>query len=469
MTNYEVEAGTDINGSSGKVDVIFENILDKTTFEALLYDETNKAFVILFPNNKHSETIDTTKAQKLLDAIYSNKAQIYRAIYSNVSPKFFYVITDADAQNGTFNGYKININGTLASNTSIEYIDNEKMYEVSAKLTKELIMRIREKMTLNPTDATLNIRCVDKLLPGCPVPEEGDKFFNTKTNSLLTTKTDVKTYDELVLDGKLIKAAKILDAVTANGIYVVNTNTYYRVDGTSLTDITSVTSKVTAYPPATGNVAEEGRYYITGDKVYALAEGEVTGYTLNSISDGVYPAVQENNFYRFVNTPVADHEEIKLNTLYACTDGSSLTEINQSLVSNSGTIPVKEVAIADHYYVKDTECKFFTAGAYQDMGTVNTTSTVPDVTSPVFVKNRFFYNTTTKKLSYQIGEQPKVELTEETDFTFVDAIPPYFVTTAKLPVDGVTYVIIDYKNEQRSINAYKYTASTGEYTKLDLK
>lgn len=466
MKNYDVENGTTVADASGKVIVTFDsNVEDKSKFEALMFDETNDAFVLVLQNNVFT-TIKQDVAQKILDAVYSNTAQIYRHL-NNKCTRYFYIITDANAKEGTFEGYKINLFGSAASNTNITYVKNEKEYDVSNSLTNELLKQIREKLSLNPTDKPLNLITVhDSLIEGCAVPEEGDKFFNLKTNSLLTTKTDVKTYDELILDGKLTRAAKILDAVTADGIYYVNSSAYYRVDGTSLTNITSVTSVVTEYPAESGVVAEEGKYYIVGSKIYALAEDAVTGYDLNVVEDGTYPAVKANNFYRFINSPVTEHPEIKLNTLYACKDGSSLVEIPEASVSSPASIPVKEVAVNGHYYVKSNECKLFTAGSYVNMGTINPTESVPDVTSPVFVKNRFFFNTTSKKLSYQIGDAPKVELTEETDFTFVNDIPPYFVNTKKLPVDGATYVLIKRIKEQNYYSAWTYSAETGKYTEV---
>lgn len=502
MAKYETISitGTSESGAGNSLEVTYLGTIPETTgtgYRAIMYDSTASKFCILFDVGNSTEDIDASKAQELMNAIYGTRAQVFIAT-NRVKNNYIRSLLTADYDNRKLSGFIIATNGsTNQQNWTLTYFENDKEYPLTIDASREVVSILKNKMKVTAENVAeyTSIKAVTELITPVAPPEIGSKYYIRSTDTLLTVgPDDIYQYSELNFVGKtLIECENApLDKAPADGVYCVSEQ-YYLVSGGKMENITTKTKVVTELPPTSGTIAVEGFCYIVGDKVYTVSAqasainyarmtkkmrkamvyasspaNTITESTLNTISNGTYPAtLQANQYYMFTTTSVTDHAEIQLNTLYS-SDGTNLTRIETAKTVTLSQKPVLEVAVDGMYYVQGTAIKQFTGGTYVDKGTVTTQDAVPDVTTPVMQNSQFYYVTSTKQLIYKIDDlSEKVTLTEGTDFEFSDNIPDFYNFDIQQPDSTTLYVLTKPFEDKPAMTAWMLNADQDDYEQVE--
>lgn len=467
--------GTDSTGTENKDLVVtyFSTIAESmgNKFSASIYDKENKKFVLLFDNSSvnKSHPIDSTGAKVLIDTLFGVKASIIKASSIN-KHTLLRAITSANFQEQKICGFIITPVGFETSKWRLTYFENNNEVQLSPDVTSYLVNLIRGEMGVEPEKLPFSrVQFVNSLIPINKPPEPNSKFFILSTKSLLTVNDDPESTSELKFENGYMKVNEApRTEEVEDGIYN-NNSVYYEILNGVSTNISNKYHKVNSQLPLEGTVAEDGKAYIVGSKVYALNSTKVSYYNLNIVSNGTYPStLRKNQFYKFIDTAVTDHNEITLNALYVCRDTTQpLEKIDEDRIVVLDNPPVLEIALEGEYYEVSGNVSKVVEGSYVDKGTVKEVTELPDLTKPMIKENTFYYVTTTKQLIYKIKDDNVVILNEGTDFTFTDKIPPYYDLSIPYPDPQSLYVLNFSDGDKPANSAWVFDMEKQEYVRLD--
>lgn len=440
-------------GTSGevKVEVNFFNSIRETMgdkFVSAMYDDTNKEIVFVVNDKVNGKNvsfkIDATAAKIIIDKLCGTHAAIIKASSSN-KEVLLRAITTADMVENVVAGMIIR-GSNNPYNWQLTYFHNSEEYALPANVTNWLQNTIIKRMSVTPEALKFEgVQFVDSLIPAPEVPELDSKIFVKSIATLLTVDdTDAKEHEDLTMPNGLVETPiEPLETATKDGVYKVN-DAYYRVEGngTKLTGITPMFHKVTAELPLEGVVAQEGKLYVDGTNVYSLVEGEIDTKAITVKSDGQYPELTANTYYKFTTSEVGDHPEIKLDVLYVCVrteDG--LVEVPSNSIEVVEEAPVVEIALEGEYYQENEgNVKQVVDGEYQDLGALITQEDIPDVTTPVLAEDTFYLVTSNNSLIYKPKSGMKTTLTAE-EYTLTENMPAFYDENTTFPEHKILYVL----------------------------